>query len=71
MIQILESYGYTRTQAIEKIKSDHQHLKGFSRATIYRELPDNMKRKYESSNIIMLPDNSDVSNETFEDLKSQ
>jgi len=66
MINILESNGYTRTQAIEKIKSDHKHLKGFSRATIYRELPDNMKRKYERSDIIMLPEDSNVSNETFE-----
>jgi hypothetical protein len=66
MVKILESNGYTRTKAIAKIISDHKHLKGFSRATIYRELPDNMKRKYESSNIIMLPDNSNVSNETFD-----
>jgi DNA topoisomerase IB len=67
MIKILESNGYSRTKAVAKIISDHQHLKGFSRATIYRELPDDMKRKYESSNIIMLPDYSDVSNETFID----
>ena len=70
MINILESNGYTRTKAINKIVSDHKHLKGFSRMTIYRKLPDDMKRKYESSNIIMLPDNSDVSNNTFEDLES-
>jgi hypothetical protein len=37
--------------------------------TIYRSLPDDMKRKYESSNIIMLPDNSDVSNDTFENME--
>lgn len=67
MIKILASNGYTRTQTIDKIISDHQHLKGFSRATIYRKLPDNMKRKYERSNIIMLPDYSDVSNETFDE----
>jgi hypothetical protein len=30
-----------------------------------------MKRKYESSNIIMLPDNSDVSNDTFEQKSQQ
>ena len=66
MIKILELNGYTRTQAIDKIIRDHQHLKGFSRITIYRKLPDDMKRKYESSNIIMLPDYSDVSNDTFE-----
>ena len=39
--------------------------------TIYRSLPDDMKRKYESSNIIMLPDNSDVSNDTFENLQKK
>jgi|SRR5215207_10080393 len=69
MVKILESNGYTRTKAIGKIVSDHKHLKGFSRMTIYRSLPDDMKRKYESSNIIMLPDNSDVSNDTFEILQ--
>ena len=53
MIKILESNRYTRTQAIDKIILDHQHLKGFSRITIYRKLPNDMKRKYESSNIIM------------------
>jgi hypothetical protein len=71
MVKILESNGYTRTKAIGKIVSDHKHLKGFSRMTIYRSLPDNMKRKYESSNIIMLPDNSDVSNDTFEQTSQQ
>jgi hypothetical protein len=30
-----------------------------------------MKRKYESSNTIMLPDNSDVSNDTFEQKSQQ
>jgi hypothetical protein len=30
-----------------------------------------MKGKYESSNIIMLPDNSDVSNDTFEQKSQQ
>lgn len=71
MVEILESNGYTRTQAVEKVESDHKYLKGFSRSTIYRALPDDKKRKYESSNdIIMLPDNSDVSNDTFEDLET-
>jgi len=70
MVKILESSGYTRTKAIEKIISDHKQLKGFSRMTIYRKLPDDMKRKYESSNIIMLPDNSDVSNDTFEEFET-
>jgi len=69
MVKILESNGYSRTGAIEKIKEDHRHLKGFSRMTIYRQLPDDMKRKYESSNIIMLPDNSNVSNDTFEHME--
>ena len=69
MVKILQSNGYIRTQAIGKIILDYKHLKGFSRMTIYRKLPDDMKRKYESSNIIMLPYNSDVSNDTFEDLE--
>lgn len=71
MIKILEGNGYTRTQAIDKIILDHQHLKGFSRATIYRELPDDMKRKYENSNLIMLPDYSDVSNDTFDEEEEE
>ena len=29
MVRILESNGYTRTKAIEKIILDHSHLKGF------------------------------------------
>ena len=69
MVRILESNGYNRTKAIEKIILDHSHLKGFSRMTIYRKLPDNMKRKYDDSTN-MLPNNSDVSNDTFE-LESQ
>ena len=69
MVRILESNGYNRTKAIEKIILDHSHLKGFSRMTIYRKLPDNMKHKYDDSTN-MLPNNSDVSNDTFE-LESQ
>ena len=46
MLETLESYGYSRTRAIEQIENDHKHLKGFSRRTIYRELPDEMKRKW-------------------------
>ncbi|MDX1373855.1 MAG: hypothetical protein R3321_15375, partial [Nitrososphaeraceae archaeon] len=69
MIKVLESNGYSRTKAVAKIISDHKHLKGFSRATIYRELPDSMKRKYQSSDIIMLPEYSDVSNETLDEKK--
>ena len=66
MIRVLESNGYSRTKAIEKIILDHSHLKGFSRMTIYRKLPDNMKRKYDDSTTNMLPTNSEVSNDTFE-----
>jgi hypothetical protein len=44
MLSILESNGYSRTHAIEKIVEDHNDLKGFSRRTIYRELPDEMKQ---------------------------
>jgi len=69
MVRILESNGYSRTKAIEKIILDHSHLKGFSRMTIYRKLPDNMKRKYDDSTTNMLPNNSDVSNDTFEKLQ--
>jgi hypothetical protein len=71
MVKILESIGYSRTKAFAKIISDHKHLKGFSRATLYRELPDTMKRKYESSDIIMLPYYSDVSNETFDEEEEE
>ena len=68
MVRILESNGYSRSKAIEKIILDHSHLKGFSRMTIYRKLPDEMKRKYfDTTN--MLPNNSDVSNDTFENLQ--
>ena len=48
MLETLESYGYSRTRAIEQIMNDHKHLKGFSRRTIYRELPEEMKRKWTS-----------------------
>lgn len=43
MVTILEQEGYNRTQAVKKIINDHKDLKGFSRATIYRELPEDMK----------------------------
>jgi hypothetical protein len=46
MLNILEDEGYSRTKAIQKIVDDHNDLKGFSRRTIYRELPDKMKRKW-------------------------
>ena len=69
MVRILESNGYSRSKAIEKIILDHSHLKGFSRMTIYRKLPDEMKRKYFDTPTNMLPNNSDVSNDTFENLQ--
>ena len=68
MVKILESNGYNRTKAIEKIILDHSHLKGFSRRTIYRELPEEMKRQYNDVTN-MLPTDSHVPNDTFE--KSQ
>ena len=71
MIRVLESNGYSRTKAIEKIILDHSHLKGFSRMTIYRKLPDNMKHKYDDSTTNMLPTNSEVSNDTFEQESQQ
>ncbi len=71
MIRVLESNGYSRTKAIEKIILDHSHLKDFSRMTIYRKLPDNMKRKYDDSTTNMLPTNSEVSNDTFEQESQQ
>ena len=40
MVKILEDEGYNRTKAIQKIIEDHKDLEGFSKATIYRELPD-------------------------------
>ena len=71
MVRILESNGYSRTKAIEKIILDHSHLKGFSRMTIYRKLSDNMKRKYDDSTTNILPNNSDVSFDTFESESQQ
>lgn len=65
MVKILESNGYNRTKAIEKIILDHSHLKGFSRRTIYRELPEEMKRQYNDVTN-MLPTDSHVPNGTFE-----
>jgi hypothetical protein len=70
MIRILESNGYSRTKTIEKIVSDHTHLKGFSRMTIYGKLLDNMNHEYDDA-INMLPDNSDISNKTFEQESQQ
>ena len=46
MFKILVDEGYSRTKAIQKIKEDHNDLKGFSKATIYRKLPDEMKQEY-------------------------
>ena len=71
MIRVLESNGYSRTKAIEKIILNHSHLKGFSRMTIYRKLPDNMNRKYDDSTTTMLTTNSEVSNDTFEQESQQ
>ena len=45
MVKILEKEGLNRTQSIQKIIDDHNDLPGFSRASIYRELPEDMKDK--------------------------
>jgi hypothetical protein len=73
MVRILQSNGYSRTKAIEKIVLDHSHLNGFSRMTIYRKLPDNMKHEYyddeddyDDDSDTMVHHNSAVSNDTFE-----
>ena len=68
MVKILEDEGYSRTKAIQKIIEDHKELKGFSRATIYRELPNDMKNNY-ISGAKQLSNTGNVSFETFE--KSQ
>jgi hypothetical protein len=68
MVKILEDEGYSRTKAIQKIIEDHRDLKGFSRATIYRGLPNEMKNNY-ISGAKQLSNTENVSNETFE--KSQ
>jgi hypothetical protein len=78
MVRILQSNGYSRTKAIEKIVLDHSHLNGFSRMTIYRKLPDNMKHEYyddddyddDDSDTIM-HHNSALSNDTFEKVLLQ
>jgi len=71
MVKFLESNGYSRTKEVAKIISDHNHLKGFSKATIYREFPVCMKRRYESSDIIMLPKYEDISNETLDEYEHE
>ena len=43
MVTILESEGNTMEQAIKRIINHHKDLRGFSKATIYRELPEDMK----------------------------
>jgi hypothetical protein len=43
LVKILEKDGYSRMKAVQKIINDHNDLKGFSKATIYRELPEDMK----------------------------
>jgi hypothetical protein len=68
MVKILEDEGYSRTKTIQKIIEDHKDLRGFSRATIYRELPNDMKNNY-ISGAKQLSNTGNVSNETFE--KSQ
>jgi hypothetical protein len=68
MVKILEDEGFSRTEAIQKIVDDHKDLKGFSRATIYRELPNEMKNNY-ISGAKQLSNTGNISFETFE--KSQ
>lgn len=68
MLNDLENQEYSRSDAINIIVEDHKDLKGFSRAHIYRSLPKESKRKY-NTEYNMLPNNTDVSNETFGDLQ--
>ena len=70
MLETLESHGYSRTKAIEKIVDDHKHLKGFSRRTIYRELPDEMKNNY-ISGAKQLSNTENVPNDTFNNLQEK
>ena len=70
MLETLESYGYSRTRAIEQIENDHKHLKGFSRRTIYRALPDEIKNKY-ISGVKQLNNTENVSNDTFNNLQER
>ena len=70
MVKILEDEGYSRTKAIQKIIEDHKELKGFSRATIYRELPNDMKNNY-ISGAKQLSNTGNVSFETSEKLQEK
>jgi len=70
MLKTLESYGYSRTRAIEQIENDHKHLKGFSRRTIYRVLPDEIKNKY-ISGAKQFNNTENVSNDTINNLQEK
>ena len=83
MFKILVDEGYSRTEAIQKIKDDHSDLKGFSKATIYRKLPDEMKQEYglrelkslnqqsEEQKVHDVPNKPlDVSFETYENINT-
>ena len=65
MVKILEHDGMPRTQSIQKIINDHKDLPGFSRRTIYRELPEDMKRDYTKEDK-KLSVTKNVSRDTFE-----
>lgn len=64
MVTILEKEGLSRTKAIQKIIEDHKDLSGFSRATIYRELPKEVKNDYTKPDR-KLSNTKNVSRETF------
>lgn len=64
MVTALEKAGFTRTQAIQKIVDDHKDLNGFSRRTIYRQLPDNQKREYNFTIVKPNVPNDTLENET-------
>lgn len=76
MVTILEQEGFSRTQAIQRIIDDHKDLKGFSRASVYRELPDEMKkpnrqkelRRSGQAEADVVYKDSDVSFETSESI---
>ena len=74
MRTILIDVGMGATEAMNKIVQDHKHLKGFSRATLYRMLPAEEKRhkephdsKRQFSNENYTPEDTkpNVSNETY------
>ncbi|MGD1837489.1 MAG: hypothetical protein ACPKPY_05465 [Nitrososphaeraceae archaeon] len=48
MVTALIQNGYKKPEAIKQIIGDHKDLKGFSQASVYRHLPPEFKRDYNS-----------------------